>query len=415
VAAGARAEASALKVFLDCKDRTPCYTDYVRTELAYVDYVLVREAADVHALVTSRGTGAGGREYTIKFVGLGVFAGVDDELLYVTLPTDTEELARRGFVRTLKLGLVRYALHTQVGGELNVTHKAAGAGKRDPGAARSGKDPWNYWVFRGRANANADIESANESRQYSGAFSANRITDAWKFSVTTATDTRENIYTYSSGDTYTSKRRSYDLTGQIVKSLGDHWAAGVKSFVAGSTYENKHQVLNASGAVEYNFFPYSESTRRQFTLQYVVGVTAYDYIEETVYGKLSETAPNHIFRASFDTRQTWGSISADAEFSQFLHDTSQRRNSVQVEGDVRLFRGFSLNFNLRTARINDQIYLPKGDATDEEVLARQRQLKTSFRHTIRVGISYTFGSIYSNVVNTRLSNFVGGGGGGDRF
>jgi hypothetical protein len=82
---------------------------------------------------------------------------------------------------------------------------------------------------------------------------------------------------------------------------------------------------------------------------------------------------------------------------------------------VRLFRGFSLNFNLRTARINDQIYLPKGDATDEEVLARQRQLKTSFRHTIRVGISYTFGSIYSNVVNTRLSNFVGGGGGGDRF
>jgi hypothetical protein len=106
------------------------------------------------------------------------------------------------------------------------------------------------------------------------------------------------------------------LTGQIVKSLGDHWAAGAKSFIAGSTYENKDQVLNASGAVEYNFFSYSESSRRQLTLQYVVGVTAYDYIEETVYGTLSETAPNHVFRSSFDTRQTWGSISADVGVDQ---------------------------------------------------------------------------------------------------
>jgi hypothetical protein len=412
-AAGARAEASALKVFLDCKERTPCYGDYVRSELGYVDYVVVREAADVHLLVTSQVTGAGGREYTIKFVGLGAFAGVDDEVLYVTLPTDTEELARRGFVRTLKLGLVRYALHTQLGGELNVTHKAADASRRDPGAARSGKDPWNYWVFRGRLNANAEIESSNESRQYNGSFSANRVTDAWKLSVTTFTDVRENIYTYSDGSTYTSTRRGYDATGQLVKSLGAHWAAGAKSFVAASTYENKDQVINASAAVEYNFFPYSESTRRQLTLQYVVGVTAFDYIEETVYGKLHETAPSHLFRGSFDTRQTWGSISADVEFSQYLHDTSMRRRSLQVEGDVRLFRGFALNFNVRTAGINDQIYLPKGDATDEEVLARQRQLKTSFRHSIRIGISYTFGSIYSNVVNTRLSNFVGGG--GDHF
>jgi hypothetical protein len=193
-----------------------------------------------------------------------------------------------------------------------------------------------------------------------------------------------------------------------VKSLTSHWSAGTKAFVAQSTYENKDRVLNASAAVEYNVFPYTESTRRQLTFQYVLGVTGYNYIEETVYSKTSETVGVGVFRTSFDLRQTWGSLSADLDFSLFLHDTSLNRKTLQVEGDIRLFKGFALNFNARTSGIHDQIYLPKGEATDEEVLAKQRQLATSFRRSFRVGISYTFGSIFSNVVNTRLSNFVGG-------
>jgi hypothetical protein len=403
-----RLDEGALRVFLDCKDHTPCYFDYVKTEIAYVDYVIVREAADVHVLITSLRTGAGGREFTMKFVGLGDFEGIDDEVLFVTLPTDTEDLERRAFVRTLKLGLVRYALRTGLGGQLNVTHKPPDAGQKAASASRSGKDPWNYWVFRARANTSGEIESSNESRQYNGSFSASRVTDAWKFGVATYQDYRDNVYTYSDGGTYTSVRRSYDATAQAVKSLTNHWSAGAKTYVAGSTYENKDGVVNASAAIEWNFFPYSESTRRQLTFQYILGVTNYDYIEETVYGKMEETVGSHMFRTSFDIRQTWGSISADFDFSQYLHDTALYRRSIQVEGDVRLFKGFALNFSLRTAGIHDQIYLPKGEATDEEVLARQRQLATSFRHSFRVGISYTFGSIFSNVVNTRLSNFVGG-------
>jgi hypothetical protein len=403
-----RLDEGALRVFLDCKDRTPCYVDYVKTEIAYVDYVIVREAADVHVLITSQGTGAGGREFTMKFVGLGDFAGIDDEVLFVTLPTDTEDLARRAFVRTLKLGLVRYALHTGLGSQLNVTHRPADAGQKAAAAARAGHDPWNFWVFRARANTSGEFESSSESNQYSGSFSASRVTDAWKFGVSTYQDYRENFYTYSDGGTYTSVRRSYDATGQAVKSLTTHWSLGAKSYIAGSTYENKDRVLNASGAVEWNFFPYAESTRRQLTLQYILGVTNYAYIEETMYGKTSETVGSHMFRTSFDLRQTWGSLSADFDFFQYLHDTSFNRRSVQVEGDIRLFKGFALNFYGRMAGIHDQIYLPKGEATDEEVLSRQRQLATSYRHSFRVGISYTFGSIFSNVVNTRLSNFVGG-------
>ncbi|HOG27669.1 MAG TPA: hypothetical protein PLT35_00190 [Vicinamibacterales bacterium] len=401
-------EAGALRVFLDCQQYTPCYWNYVKTELTYVDYVNVREAADVHILVTSLGTGAGGREFTMRFIGLGDFAGMNDELLYVTLPTDTEELARRGFVRMLKLGLVRYQLRAGLAGPLEVTHEASPSAARPANAARSGSDPWDYWVFRARFNGRLDSESASRDRETGGSFSANRVTEAWKLSLSGYQNYREARYTYSDGSSYTSVRRSFDVTGQAVKSLTPHWSAGAKAFVAQSTYENKDRVLNGTAAVEFNVYPYAESTRRQLTFQYLVAVTDLDYKEETVYQKLRETVASHTLRSSFDLRQTWGSLSADADFSQYFHNPSLRRRSLAVEADVRLFKGFALSVFARTAAIHNQIYLPAGDATDEEVLARQRQLATSFRHTFHVGVSYTFGSIFSNVVNTRLSNFVGG-------
>lgn len=396
-----------LRVFVDCKDHTPCYPDYVRVEIDYVDHVNVREAADVHVLVTSLGTGAGGREFSFRFVGQGPFRGVDDEVLYASLPTDSEETIRQGVVRTLKLGLVRYVLHTAVGHQLRVMRHPPEEGARS--AARTAvDDPWDHWVLRARFNAYYESEASNSSSNLNGSASASRVTDAWKFTLSSYRDTRRSEYTFSDGTFYVSTRTSYDVTGQAIKSLGRHWAAGGKAFVAASTYENKDRVLNATGAVEYNVFPYAESTRRQLTVQYLVGVTAFDYNEPTVYAKLSETVPRHTLRTAFDMKQTWGSLSANLDLSQYLHDTSMSRRSVWAEMDVRLFKGFALNLEARAASIHDQLYLPLGEASAEEVIARQRQLATSYRRSVRVGISYTFGSIFSSVVNTRLSNFVGG-------
>jgi len=48
------------------------------------------------------------------------------------------------------------------------------------------------------------------------------------------------------------------------------------------------------------------------------------------------------------------------------------------------------------------VSLPKGDASLEEVLLGKRQLATTYGIYISAGISYSFGSIYNNVVNTRL-------------
>jgi len=393
----------ALTIFLDC--RTGCWSDYVKIEIAFVDYVNVREMADVHVLVTARGTAAGGSEYTLQFTGQSVFAGVDDEVVFTTLPNESDQNRRRQFVEILKLGLVRYAIHTELGSDLRVSQAAATAIRKSPGEARSATDPWNYWVMRARLNVSADSESSNTADRIESGFSANRTTDAWKVNLSVSQDYRQTEYVFSDGERRFYVRRSVSTAGSVIKSLTDHWSVGARAGWSATTYENRRSSTGTAAAVEYDLFRYADSTRQQLTIQYRLGVTANRYYAETIYGKLSETVPYHALRSSFDLRKTWGSVSSDLELSQYLHDSSLNRKTVSAQADIRLFRGFSLNVEAEASSVHDQIYLPKGDATDEEVLVRQRQLATSFRRSFRFGFSYTFGSIFSNVVNTRVGSF----------
>ncbi|NUR56216.1 MAG: hypothetical protein HOQ29_17375, partial [Acidobacteria bacterium] len=92
---------------------------------------------------------------------------------------------------------------------------------------------------------------------------------------------------------------------------------------------------------------------------------------------------------------------------QFLSDPS--KYSVGAEGNlnVRLFKGFSFNISGDVVRPRDQIYLRRGTATTEEILLRQRQLATNYSYFLGFGVSYSFGSIFNNIVNPRF----GGAGG----
>lgn len=62
----------------------------------------------------------------------------------------------------------------------------------------------------------------------------------------------------------------------------------------------------------------------------------------------------------------------------------------------------SESFSGRYSRINDQVYLPMRAAATEEVLLQLRESATSYSYGLSVGVSYTFGSIFSPVVNPRF-------------
>jgi hypothetical protein len=161
-------------------------------------------------------------------------------------------------------------------------------------------------------------------------------------------------------------------------------------------------------AVEYNFFPYSESTRRQLTARYSVGPAWYDYSEMTVFERTEEARVQQMLQVGVVARQPWGSIDVGAAAGSFLDDFAQNRFQLGGGVELNLFRGFSLQLNGSYDRLRDQIYLAAGEATEEDLLLRRRQLATGFQYFASVGLSYTFGSKISPVVNPRF----GGGGSG---
>ena len=97
------------------------------------------------------------------------------------------------------------------------------------------------------------------------------------------------------------------------------------------------------------------------------------------------------------------------DFTQALDNLSQYRIGVFGGIDVRLFKGFSLNMFGDYSRVRDQRNLPKAGASDEEILVRMKELATGYRYFVMVGVSYSFGSIFNNVVNPRFGSSGGGG------
>lgn len=394
--AAAQSAPGRVRVFLDCE---ACDFDYLRREIEFVDYVRDRADADVHVLATTQGTGGGGTEYVFRFIGLGRFTGVDDELKYTSQQTSTREERRQGYARVLKLGLVRYVSSSALSDYLNLTYKP-----QDAAAAplTPESDPWNLWTFRLRGGGSVNGEKSNSARSFNTSFSANRTSDEWKWNSNLNLNFRENSYTLSDGEEFVDTSQDHNASVLLVKSLGEHWAAAARGRWASTTFLNQDQAWRAAAGIEYSVFPYRVSATKELTAQLALGINRFDYVEPTIYGKEAETVGDVFFITRFNAQQPWGSSDVSFQTTVYLHDPARHRLEVDGGLDIRLFKGFSLNVDGSASRIRDQLYLRAGGATDEEILLRRRQLATGYRYQFSMGFSYTFGSIFNNVVNTRF-------------
>ena len=160
--------------------------------------------------------------------------------------------------------------------------------------------------------------------------------------------------------------------------------------------------IGAAAGVEYNLFPWIESNRRVFAIRYVAGINSVDYIEETIYEKLNELLFSESLRVNFDFTQPWGEIRAGVEGRHYFHDFSKSRLIMEAELAVRLSKNFSVFCEVHSELLHDQLYLPKGTASLEDILLRRRKLETTYEISSQLGFRFTFGSIYNNVVNERF-------------
>ncbi|MDQ6886734.1 MAG: hypothetical protein M3068_05505 [Gemmatimonadota bacterium] len=393
-----------LKVFVDCSGFF-CDFDFLRTEIGFVDYVRDRQVADVHVLATTQRTAAGGTEYTVAFIGLRAFAGTSDTLRHVSGPADSQDTERRALARVIALGLVRYAARSAGAERIRVSLDTASTSTPARAAAR---DPWNLWVFRSQANGNVNGEKSSKSTSLFENFSANRTTEMWKVRLALNGQYGESKFVFNDSSTFNSYSHSYGATALVVRSLGAHWSAGGNASASASSFANYRAAVRVAPALEYDVFPYAQSTRRLLALRYSVGFIGNRYEDTTIYGKISEALVDQQLIVSLDAKQPWGSVSISVDGANYLHDFRKNHLETFVNGDLRLYKGLSLNGFVSASLVHDQISLRVEGATNEEILVRQRELATQYRYFAFVGLSYTFGSIFNNVVNPRFGGSSGG-------
>ncbi|MBA7585218.1 hypothetical protein ES708_27189 [subsurface metagenome] len=213
------------------------------------------------------------------------------------------------------------------------------------------------------------------------------------------------------GDTITkSSTKSKSFDGLIVKSLGEHWSVGGRFDISSSTYRNYKLRGLVYPGIEFNLFPYSESTRKQFLILYSLGYSYNSYQDSTIYNKTEENLFGHSLNVAMEFTQKWGSIYTSIDWNNYFHNWSKNNLSSFVSLNIRIAKGLQIGIGGGASLIHDQLSLVKGGASTEEILLQRKELETSYSYFTHFSVSYTFGSIYNNVVNPRF-----GGGGGMMF
>ncbi|MGH9310371.1 MAG: hypothetical protein ACRD1U_13420 [Vicinamibacterales bacterium] len=384
-----------LKVFLDCQQ---CFQSFLRTEVTFADYVRDRGEADVHVLITVLDTGGGGREYTVAFLGQKTLKGADRTLRTVTALAAPDDVIRRQLANTLRVGLLGYTVTDSVPPDLAVSVRLGSSNEKPAPTS----DRWNHWVFSLRGAAAFQGEESSRETQLGGSISADRITPTWKMTLGAEIDHETEEFDLDEDDPVKVRRRERDFSWLVVRAFGEHWSAGAVGEIESSTFENMKLLISASPAIEYNFFPYSAYTRRQLRALYSVGPERHLYHEVTLFGKTEDMLAGHEVSLTFEQREPWGTLEARTEWSQYLHDLSKSRLEVEADIQLRLTRGLSFGAELNASRIRDQLSLPARGASPEEILLRLRQLESGYEYNAGISLTYSFGSIFSSIINPRF-------------
>jgi len=202
--------------------------------------------------------------------------------------------------------------------------------------------------------------------------------------------------------TFQNLQRDYYGNGLIVKSVTTHWSLGWRVGLNHSTRLNKQFQGRVAPAIEFDIYPYTQSTRRLLTLQYEIGVARVSYIDSTIYDKTRQTLFDHSLTLSVNATQPWGTVNFSIEGATYLHDLTKNHLTFFGSTNVRLIKGLSFRIGGSASALRDQLFLSKKGLTPTDVLLQRRQLATNYQYFASFGLSYQFGSTLNNIVNPRF-------------
>lgn len=394
---------SRLKIFIDCRN-TRCDLNFIRTEIFYVDFLLDRLSADVHILINSRGTGGGGRRYEMILFGQNGFEQIRDTIIYFEKPVTTLSESRLLLVQHLKLGLVPFLIKTKFTDGITILVERPDS-TDEKNVRHTTYDPWNYWVITLRGDGNVNGEKVYTSFGYNGNLSVSRVTEELKLGFSLYGSNNKTTYTFQTDTTtekFIAKTNNYGLSHYLVKSINNHWSAGYETIFNSNTFSNFRRQLYTRLAIEYNIFPYRDINSRYLALSYGIITRFNHYYDSTIYNKLKETLLAHSLRMNLALNKKWGTINAGMSYHNFLKNWMLNSFTMNFSVNVRVTGGLSFYVFSSGGLVHDQVYLAKSGATQQEVLTRIRQLKSSYYFQNRFGVSYRFGSKLNNFINPRF-------------
>ncbi len=383
-----------INLFIDCS----CEKSYLRQEINYVNHVRDQQLANVVLMIYDIANSSGGRTYKLDFKGTGDYENIMLERSYDSNMNMTSDDVRKGLLETVKNGLLQYLIESDLWDKISYKITDEGLSKRQD---IDFDDPWNNWIFEVYGEAQLDKESSRKEFEYEIGFESDRVTEKWRIRTDLQMNLSNSKYVQDAEE-FLSKTEKYFGYGSIVRSLSDHWSTGIFGGAKYDTYTNIDLSMSLTPAIEYNIFPYREVLRREIVFAYKIGYIYNDYIDTTIFGKDKESLFNHSLDVQVRYRQPWGNIYSRLRVMSFLNDFSKNRVELYSNVSLRVFKGLAVRFSGNLDIIRDQINLPSGSASLEDVLLQQKQIATDFEVGFRVGLSYTFGSAFNNIINTRL-------------
>jgi hypothetical protein len=384
----------ALKVYFYCP---ACDMDFVRKEITFVNYVRDQKDAQLYILESSMQNGSGGSEYSIYFIGQKEFKGRNDTLKFSTSPNNTPDEARKMGNQILKEGMMYYVAHTPLAKDVTIDY----ATKEAPAEI---KDPWKSWVYTINGSSYFNGQQDVKVENLYGSLDASKTTEKFRTDISAYYNYYDGKYQISDSSSVNCSFNNKGFNWLAVKSLGEHWSAGGFACVNASTFSNIKLHYALFPAVEYNLYKYSESTRHQLRFLYQIGGNYFQYLDTTIYNKVKQTLFTHTLTIAYKVIEKWGSISTSLSSNQYLYDLTKYDLALNTSLNVRIFKGLSFNVNGQVALVHDQLSLPAAGATEAEILTGVELLASTYTYWINAGLTYTFGSIYNNVVNPRFAN-----------
>jgi len=383
-----------LNFFLDCRE---CDFTYVRQELQFVSFVRDPQLADVHILVTNSHTGSGGNKFFLNFIGLRTFRDLNYEYTIITDQSNSDDDTRKALLKIIKIGILPYYSRTSFIDNLNVAIEEEGKRKAEDIVI----DRWKKWVFRLESGGELQKEESQNEYSIQTEASAEKVTENWKTSVEASYEINRENY-FDDGVKITNKQDSKQVAAELIKSLTEKWSAGIFGEYSSRTFLNIRNKYSTAAGIQYNFFPWKECNRRVFAVGYGIGIDIFEYNEITIYDKMNESLVAEMLMINLQLIQPWGEISIGATAQNYFHDFSKNRITLESDFSVRLSKNLSVFCEAESQLVHDQLYLPKGDASLEDILLQRRKLATTYEIRGQLGFRFTFGSIYNNVVNERF-------------